>query len=165
MLTTNQKGLLAEQAVIFECVRLGIGVAKPLDDERYDLILDVDSRLSRIQCKWAAKQGDVVVVRLYSNRRGPDGMITKRYSSEDVDGFAAYCLGTKTCYFLPVPFAQYREVRLRLGPTLNNQAIGIRWASDYEFAATIGRPGAVAQLGERLAGSQKVRGSSPLGST
>jgi hypothetical protein len=36
MLTTNQKGLLAEQAVIFECVRLGIGVAKPLDDERYD---------------------------------------------------------------------------------------------------------------------------------
>jgi hypothetical protein len=86
MLTTNQKGLLAEQAVIYECVRLGIGVAKPLDDERYDLILDVDSRLLRIQCKWAAEHGDVITVRLYSNRRGPDGMITKRYSSEDVDG-------------------------------------------------------------------------------
>ena len=122
-------------------------------------------KLLRIQCKWAAKQGDVIIVRLYSNRRGPDGMITKRYSSEDVDGFAAYCLGTETCYFLPLPFARYREVRFRLGPTMNNQAIGIRWARDYEFAATIGRPGAVAQLGERLAGSQKVRGSSPLGST
>ncbi len=33
------------------------------------------------------------------------------------------------------------------------------------FAARLGRDrGAVAQLGERLAGSQKVRGSSPLGS-
>jgi hypothetical protein len=31
--------------VIFECVKLGIGVANPLDDERYDFILDVDSRL------------------------------------------------------------------------------------------------------------------------
>jgi hypothetical protein len=33
-----------------------------------------------------------------------------------------------------------------------------------EFAATLRAPGAVAQLGERLAGSQKVRGSIPLGS-
>ena len=30
--------------------------------------------------------------------------------------------------------------------------------------AMFGRPGAIAQLGERLAGSQKVRGSIPLGS-
>ena len=81
-------------------------------------------------------------------------MITRRYSSEDVDGFAAYCVATDTCYFLPVSFARYREVRFRLGPTLNNQAIGIRWAKDYEFAATIRGLGAVAQLGERLAGSQ-----------
>jgi hypothetical protein len=154
MLTTNQKGLAAEQAVILECVKLGIRVAKPLDDERYDLILDLDSKLWRIQCKWAVQLGDVVVIRLYSNRRGPEGMITRRYSEEDVDGFAAYCLETGKCYFLPVTFARYREVRFRLGPTLNNQAVGIRWASDYEFAATIGRIGAVAQLGERLAGSQ-----------
>ena len=154
MLTTNQKGLLAEQAVIFECIKLGIGVAKPLNDERYDLIFDLEAGLLRIQCKWAVRHGDVVRVRLYSNRRGPTGMITRRYSSEDVDGFAAYCVATDTCYFLPVSFARYREVRFRLGPTLNNQAIGIRWAKDYEFAATIRGLGAVAQLGERLAGSQ-----------
>ena len=154
VLTTNQKGLLAERAVIFECIKLGIGVAKPLNDERYDLIFDLEAGLLRIQCKWAVRHGDVVRVRLYSNRRGPTGMITRRYSSEDVDGFAAYCVATDTCYFLPVSFARYREVRFRLGPTLNNQAIGIRWAKDYEFAATIRGLGAVAQLGERLAGSQ-----------
>jgi hypothetical protein len=137
MLTTNQKGLAAEQAVILESVKLGVGVSKPLDDERYDLILDLDSKLWRIQCKWAVKHNDVIVIRLYSNRRGPDGMITRRYSDKDVDGFAAYCLATEKCYFLPVAFTRHREVRLRIGPTLNNQSLGIRWASDYEFAAKL----------------------------
>ena len=101
MLTTNQKGLLAEQAVIFECVKLGIGVAKPLDDERYDLILDVGSELWRIQCKWAVQHGEVVVIRLYFNRRGPDGMITRRYSAEDVDGFATLLPGNGTVLLPP----------------------------------------------------------------
>ena len=47
-LTTNQKGLIVRVAV-----ELGIGVARPLDDERYDLILDTGPELLRVQCKWA----------------------------------------------------------------------------------------------------------------
>jgi hypothetical protein len=42
---------------------------------------------------------------------------------------------------------------------------GVNWAKDFEFDATLGPRGAIAQLGERLAGSQKVAGSSPAGST
>jgi hypothetical protein len=91
MLTTNQKGLIAETAVIGECVRLGIGVCRPLDDERYDLILDLRPRLLRVQCTWAARYDDVVVARLDSNRRGPNGMITRRYTPDEVDCFAAHC--------------------------------------------------------------------------
>jgi len=45
-LTTNQKGLVAETAIIHEAVKLGVGVARPMDDERYDLILDFDGELS-----------------------------------------------------------------------------------------------------------------------
>src|SRR5690242_10395847 len=37
VLTTNQKGLIAETAVMHECAKLGIPVAQPLGDERYDL--------------------------------------------------------------------------------------------------------------------------------
>jgi hypothetical protein len=40
-------------------------------------------------------------------------------------------------------------VRLRLAPCRNNQIVKINWAEDYEFAATLGRSGAIAQLGER----------------
>ena len=64
MLTTDQKGAVAESAVIHAAIKLGIGVFKPLTDgERYDLIFDLRPRLVRVQCKWAVRQGDVIVVR------------------------------------------------------------------------------------------------------
>jgi hypothetical protein len=164
MLTTNQKGLMAENAVVAECISLNIGVSRPIDDERYDLILDLRPRLLRVQCKWASIEGDVVVARLYSNRRGPNGMITRCYTDDEVDGFAVHCAAIHTSYFLPTEACGRRALTLRLAPTKNNQARGIRWAADYEFAAKIRSLGAVAQLGERPDGIRKVRGSIPLGS-
>jgi hypothetical protein len=59
------------------------------------------------------------------------------------------------CFFEFAEVDAHHAVRLRLAPTKNNQAAGIRWARDFEFAAKLALPrGAVAQLGERLAGSQ-----------
>ena len=55
---------------------------------------------------------------------------------------------------------------LRLARTANNQQIGVNQARDYELERLdFPARGAIAQLGERLAGSQKVAGSSPAGST
>jgi hypothetical protein len=52
-----------------------------------------------------------------------------------------------------------------LSPAKNNQKERINWAKDYEFAATLGPLGAVAQLGERRHGMAEATGSSPVGST
>jgi hypothetical protein len=167
MLTTNQKGTLAEAKIAAVAVELGLGVWRPLDDERFDLILDLRPTLIRVQCKWAAKVGDVVAARLYTNRRGPDGLITRRYNPGEFDAFGLYCLDNDRCYLLPAhECVAHRQIHLRLAPSLNNQALRIRWARDYEFRATLQRlPGPIAQLGERLSGTQKVAGSSPAGST
>jgi len=54
MLTTNQKGFIAETAVLHECAKLHVPVSKPLDDQKYDLIFDLGEKLLRVQCKWAA---------------------------------------------------------------------------------------------------------------
>jgi hypothetical protein len=62
-------------------------------------------------------------------------------------------------------FDGHQQVSLRLYPTRNNQRDGINWAAHYEFAATLGRLGAVAQLGERRHGMAEVTGSIPVGST
>ena len=139
MLTTNQKGAVAETAISLEAVKLGIGVYRPLGDERYDLIFDVGSRLLRVQCKWASTRGDVVIVPLYSSRRTADGLRRSCYSPEQVDAFAAYSPETEHCYFAEInDIATLQALHLRLRPTRNNQAAGIRWARDYEFSARLG---------------------------
>lgn len=138
MLTTNQKGAVAEAAITLEAVKLGIGVYRPLGDERCDLIFDVRPRLLRIQCKWATRYGDVIIARLYSARRARDGLRRMFYSATEIDAFAVYCDDTKSCFFFSLEDAAQNEMRLRLAPTRNSQAKGIRWAKDYEFAARLG---------------------------
>ena len=62
MLTTDQKGAIAESAIVHAAIKLGVGVFKPLlDGERYDLIFDLRPRLIRVQCKWAMRNGEVIM--------------------------------------------------------------------------------------------------------
>jgi hypothetical protein len=166
-LSTDQKGNIAEAAVALAAIKLGIDVYRPVGEGgRYDLILDAIERLIRVQCKWAAREGDVVVVRCYSARRTGQGIVKRTYSRAEIDAFAAYCAEIDNCYFLPIELFDGRShVSLRLNPTRNNQRVGINWAESYEFAATLGRLGAVAQLGERESGTLEVTGSIPVGST
>ena len=167
MLTTNQKGVVAETAVIHAAVKLGIGVWTPVSGhERYDLIFDVESRLVRVQCKTAVHLDDVLVIRLYSTRRCATGFLKRVYSTEDADAFAAFSPEFNRCYFLDMAeFSGQSQVSLRLGPTRNNQLAGVRWARDFEFEARLApHLGPIAQLGERDAGSVEAAGSSPAGS-
>jgi hypothetical protein len=55
MLSTDQKGAIAEAAIAFAATKLGVGVFKPLTVEPYDLIFDLRPRLIRVQCKWAIR--------------------------------------------------------------------------------------------------------------
>ena len=165
-MTTDQKGAIAETAIIHAAAKLGIGVFKPLTDgERYDLILDLRPKLIRVQCKWAVRHGDVVAVRLYSCRRTSDGLVKRTYSADEIDAFAAFCADVDRCYFFPIDeFGGRSGVQLRFGPARNNQKLGVRMAKDYEFEATLGSSGAIAQLGERQRGTLEAAGSSPAGS-
>jgi hypothetical protein len=154
-MTTDQKGAIAETAIALEAIKLGIEVYRPIaEGGRFDMILVVDGRLVRVQCKWAMRYGEVVVVRCYSNRRARAGLVRRLYTAEEIDAFAAYCLELDRCFFMPIERFPTHEIRLRLTPARNNQRRGIHWADDFDFAATLGRDqGAVAQLGERVAGS------------
>ena len=168
MLTTDQKGNIAEAAIVAAAVKLGIDVYRPVGEGgRYDMIFEVKGALLRVQCKWASRYGDILIVRCYSSRRSAGGKIVNRsYTDEEVDAFAVYSIDLDRCYLLPPSlWAVKRQVHLRLAPTHNNQAERINWARDYEFAATLGADGAIAQLGERRRGTPKVAGSSPAGST
>ena len=133
---------------------------------RCDLILALDEKLVRLQCKWAALNNGVVTVRCYTFRRTRDGFRTTTYAECEVDAIAAYCADLDRCFLLPIELAcQHSVISLRTMPALNNQRRRINWADDFDFEARLGIPrGAVAQLGERMPGRHEVTGSSPVGS-
>src|SRR4029077_8784293 len=137
VLTSDQKGAIAETAIIHAAIKLGVNVYRPVvEGGRCDIIIQIESQLLRVQCKSAPKHGDVVLVRCYSARRNRNGLLRRVYAEGEIDAFAAYCPELDRCYFLPFElFAGRTQVPLRLGPCRNNQNRGINWAKDFEFAA------------------------------
>jgi hypothetical protein len=165
VLTTDQKGAIAEAAITYAALELGIGVARPLGDEPYDLIFDVGGELLRVQCKWAVHADDVVIARCYRARRNAEGLVRTFYNPDEIDAFALYCAPLRRCYFFPFAECPPRgTIQLRLTPAKNNQRRRVHWAADFEFAARLRPRGAIAQLGERVHGMHEVAGSSPAGS-
>jgi hypothetical protein len=159
-LTSSQKGAIAEAEVAAAATRAGIVVLRPdTDGRRYDMVLDTRLELLRVQCKYAQCKGDVIVVHTRTSRLTPSGYRRTTYTRDEVDLIAVFCPDVEECFFIPIGAVEGRCVlHLRLAVARNNQRIGVTMADDY-------RLGAVAQLGERRAGSAKVRGSSPLSST
>jgi prevent-host-death family protein len=143
VLTTNEKGAIAEMKIATAAIEVG-------------------TRLLRVQCKWAALSEDraTMRVRLQSQRRGPNGYVRQPYLADEIDALAAYCAELDRCYLLPHELViERRELLLRVAAPRNGQRACINLASDFEF------PGAIAQLGEHLHGMQGVAGSSPASST
>ena len=140
----NLKGNIAEVAVAFAAVKLGVPVFKPVAEHgRADLVLEIDDRLYRVQCKWGrlGRDGDVICVGVESNRCTSGGYVRTRYERGEVELLAVYCGELDRCYLLPQSlFVGKRAVQLRLEPPKNGQRSCINLAEQYEF------DGAVAQL-------------------
>jgi hypothetical protein len=139
VLTTDQKGSVAESAIVHAAIKLGIDVYMPrTDGGRYDLILGRGSKLVRVQCKWTPRHGDVVIVRCYSSRRTRNGITRRCYTSDEVDVIAAFCPEIDRCFLIsPSQFDRRTQLFLRLNPSRNNQRAGINWADDFDFAARL----------------------------
>jgi prevent-host-death family protein len=162
VLTSNDKGNIAEAAIALEAIKLGIDVLKPVAEHgRYDLAFDLGTRILRVQCKWGTfdRRLGAVCVRVGGSRHTPRGYVLSSYSADEIDAVAVYCEVLGEVFLLPVEVvAGKKQMHLRVAPPRNSQLACINLASDYQL-------GAIAQLGERSAGSRKVGGSSPPSST
>ena len=164
VLSTNQKGALAETEDRHRGVRTRRAVLRPMQEHgRYDLAFEIGEQ---------AAAGAVQVGRPDARRQRRD---RSRPRARDARPPATCDRATpsmrSTCsrstavasivatFCRPIWPSRRKEIWLRVRPTLNGQRACLNDASQFEFR------GAVAQLEERVAGSHEVRGSSPLSST
>jgi prevent-host-death family protein len=150
---SNHKGNVAEAAIAAAAVKLGVHVLRPqLEHGRYDLVFEAGGEFLRVQCKWAAVKGEVVVVNLAGYRMTGHGSVRSTYAPDEIDAVVAYCEELDKCYWLPIDLvAGMRAIQLRLSPPRNGQRAALNWAVDYEL-------GAVAQLGRARRWQRRGRG-------
>jgi hypothetical protein len=166
VLTTNQRGAIAEAEIVSAALKLGVGVFSAVHDERYDLVFDLRPTLLRVQCKTAVVVRDVVVIRCYSSRRSAGGLLKRVYTQKGDRcdrriqcGDRSRVPHSRQAYRRPLaypasapPAPEQPDDRSQLGGRVRLRG--------YTRAA----PGAIAQLGERRLGMAEVAGSSPAGS-
>jgi PD-(D/E)XK endonuclease len=131
----KQKGDLAELMVAADLRRRGFKLAFPYgEDWDYDLIIEREGRLERLQVKYTKSDGAAILVRAYSLSL-TNGKVRSRkhYTAETIDWLAVYDVTSERCYYVPASELGngMNTLTLRLSPTRNGQHQGIRFASDY----------------------------------
>ena len=108
---TKLKSDIAESAVVTELLKRGYKVLRPVGDRLpYDLALDINGKLLKIQIKSAWPQNGIYTVdtrRTKTNRRR---MLRERYSENDFDFAIVYIDDLKVFYVMPVSvFSAYKS--------------------------------------------------------
>lgn len=153
MKDTKTRGDACEGIVMAVLLQHGKKVLVPFgENRRYDLALDEDGKLVRIQCKSGKLSGGVIRFNTCSTHyhRG-GGMVGYR---GEADMFGVFCPQNGKIYLVPVQDMPVGKGHLRVEKSKNNQEKKTRLASQYEIAG-------IAQVVEHHLGKMGV-GSSTL---
>jgi hypothetical protein len=115
---TNRIGDIAELIIMQKFIGIGANVSIPFNDSPYDLIVDYNKKLFKVQIKsmWNLKDG---VLRL-NTTQGHRSTELRSYKDE-VDFIAAYCSETEHCILIPINEVIEPKMRLRFKRAKNNQ--------------------------------------------
>ena len=133
-LTSKQKGNLTELQCLTAFYENGCHVSLPYgENSRYDMIVDVNGKLLRVQVKTSSlKKEDLNAIEFSckSSHVNSSGVKNIRYSEKEIDYFATYW--NNQCYLVPVQECSVSKT-LRFAPPKNGQIKGISFASEYEL--------------------------------
>jgi hypothetical protein len=132
---THLKGDTAEMIIATEAMKRGYKVSFPFGhDSSYDLIIDRNGALERVQVKSTTSTEDKITCQSRSAGRENGKLVHRNYTSAMIEWLAIYDERECMCYFVPAEdlgSTGKDHVILRLQPTKNGQKKGIMWASDY----------------------------------
>jgi len=123
-------GHRTEGAILSELVRRGYSVLVPFGvNQGYDLVIDLEGKLVRAQCKTGRLINGVVRFPTRSVRSNTKRTFTRGYVG-DADIFLIHCPENGRVYAVPVEDAPGRCMYLRVAPTGNSQAHRVHWAAE-----------------------------------
>lgn len=134
MKNTTNIGNIGQAKVVAEFVRLGVPVYTPFG-EGYtaDLIADFNGKLNRIQIKTTENlHDDSYMVWKLMKQQGYHGNKVK-YTSEEVDYFAVYCIETDILCLVPYENAKTNELTIRLDSYEGTRTKVMKFVSEYKF--------------------------------
>lgn len=134
-LTTQQKGITTEMFVAAYLLNLGYNVSQPFcQDSKYDLIVDVNNKLLRLQVKTSRLSSEnVIVFNCRSTTKNSKTNKSRYYELDEIDYFATFWNGK--VYLVP-PNECSSEKRLHLiYPSRSNQT----YAEDYKAEEVLKR--------------------------
>lgn len=133
---TKQVGDETEARVLTELVSNGFSVSVPFgDNDKYDLIVDDDGQLYRIQCKtaWQTKTGTIRFNTHSQTTR--DGEYHERTYHDSVDALIVRYPRTDQLYWVDVDETPAQKMELRFTAEIDHPSIN--WAEDYAFDGDI----------------------------
>ena len=143
--STLSKGMITELECIKAFIDLGYHCSIPYGDcARYDVVVDIDNKLYRVQCKTSRWSTDTVKEKVAfeistrTTTTNTKKTIRKTYLEDEIDFF--YTCFNGESYLIPIAeISGKTSFRIRYEYPSNNQKQGIHLASDYELKNQISK--------------------------
>lgn len=136
-MNTKQTGDTSEAIVIGQLVQRGYTVSIPFgDNDPYDLIVDSNEGLYRIQIKTGWLEDGCVRFKTYSQTTDDGSSIEHDYTDKEIDAFAVRCRDTGHCYWVPVSSAGTKNTYLRVEKACIDHP-RINYADAFDFDSNL----------------------------
>ena len=130
----KQKGNIGEAKCLAKMVELGVPVCLPFgDNERYDMVIEHDGKLEKIQIKYSSQQESEGSI-LFKTASSTNNTTNKHLSSyeNDIDAFLFYNSINDEVYYMPIDIIQNRKtITMRMQPAKNGQTKNCLFTADY----------------------------------
>ena len=130
----KQKGDIGEAKCLAKMLELGVPVSLPFgDNQRYDMIIDVNGQLRKIQVKYSSIQENEgsVVFKISSSTNHTTNKHFDTYIN-DIDAFLLYDAINDNVYYVPIEITNNKKtLTLRTAPTKNGQTKNCLFACDF----------------------------------
>jgi PD-(D/E)XK endonuclease len=136
--TTVRKGQITETKILARLTELGYDCLIPWgNDRRYDLAIDNDRQLLRIQCKTGRLNEKKGIIEFNTaityHARGDSGSHVRKGYIGQADYFGVYCPELDRLYLVPIEATPRGIASLRVRPSKNGQVKGVLLAENYEL--------------------------------